>query len=540
MTNYAFRDDYTTSFTAAGRHDVRIGGEYVWFENPLRWCLRCDGEIDARGGPVPANIQALFPVWNDASTWNTAPLAAQTRWVYHSLSPTDSELGPFRQSHHRNIYAAWLQDDWHASDRLTLNLGLRYDFDDNGHSEKLEFLPWLPGNLPHDWNNLAPRLGVNYQVDDATVVRGGYGIFFAFAPNDGVQQTLGYCCHRFEWQIFNDNRPNFTSGEAGWFNGPKPSMEQALQNACDINHSRPGCSYRSLVQEIAYPGRRTSYSHQASLGVQRQLATDMSFQAGYVFTGGRLEEPSDSTVNVNLSYNPATGANYPFSDVSRRPFPDWGVVNFELLDGWSNYHAGNFTLTKRFSRRWQATATYTLSYFRDANPRRDQWYLGSNGVVARRPIGFAVARDLGGEYTFAAGDQRHRANVNGIWEMGLGVQLSGIYFFGSGERFSTNTGQDRRGEGGGEQRLRADGTIMPRNAVVGRPIHRVDMRLQKRLSLGGRRSLEGILEVFNLLNHANYGSYTTNESSTSYGQPAFNANIAYQPRMMQLGLRVVF
>jgi hypothetical protein len=161
---------------------------------------------------------------------------------------------------------------------------------------------------------------------------------------------------------------------------------------------------------------------------------------------------------------------------------------------------------------------------------------------------------MGGEYGPAgawlaggfgqSGDQRHRAVLNGLWEVGGGVQLSGIYFFGSGERFVTITGVDRRGEGGGGMapnlRLRADGSIIPRNDIVGEPIHRVDMRVQKRLPIAGRLSIDGILEVFNLLNHANYGSYVINESSPEYGKPAFNGNVAYQPRMMQLGFRVAF
>ncbi len=308
---------------------------------------------------------------------------------------------------------------------------------------------------------------------------------------------------------------------------------------------------RTLNQEINYPGRRTSYSHQASAGIQRQIGDAMSFEVNYVYTGGRLEENS---VNANLSYNPATGANYPFNDISRRPFPDWGLVNFELLEGWSNYQAADFTLTKRFSNRWQATATYTLAHFRDASPARDQWYVGPDGVATRRSIDFPLAADMGGEYGYAgsylaggfgqSGDQRHRAVLNGIWDVGAGVQLSGIYFFGSGERFSTTTGVDRRNEGIGaaarDLRLRADGSIMPRNAIVGEALHRVDMRVQKRLPIAGRLTVDGMFEVFNLFNHANYGAYVVNESSTEYGKPAFNGNIAYQPRMLQLGFRLTF
>jgi hypothetical protein len=311
--------------------------------------------------------------------------------------------------------------------------------------------------------------------------------------------------------------------------------------------------YRALNQEINYPGRKTSYSQQASAGVQRQFGDTMSFEANYVYTGGRREEPSN-TMNVNLTYNPATSANYPFSDVSHRAFPQWGLVNFELLEGWSNYHGWDFTFTKRFSNRWQASATYTLSFFNDANPTRDQWYVGTDGVVARRPIGFALAPDLGGEYGPAGayvgggaqggGDQRHRAVVNGIWDLGYGFQLSGIYFFGSGERRLTDTGVDYRDEGGGaavgRPRLRADGTILPRNNLVGDPIHRVDLRLQKRIPLGGRATIDGIFEVFNLFNHANYGSYVTNESSPLFGRPSFSDSLSYQPRMLQLGFRTTF
>ena len=87
-----------------------------------------------------------------------------------------------------------------------------------------------------------------------------------------------------------------------------------VQRACDINFVT-GCVYRSLTQEIDYPVRKTSYSHQVSAGIQRQFGNDMSVEVNYVFTGGRREETAQQ---VNLTYNPATGANYPFSDISRR------------------------------------------------------------------------------------------------------------------------------------------------------------------------------------------------------------------------------
>src|SRR5205809_3706956 len=80
------RDDLTTSL---GRHDLKMGGEYLRYHNEFRWCLRCDGVIQADNVAPPANLESLFPVWNDASTWILAPLASIPRWVYHSLSDTE-------------------------------------------------------------------------------------------------------------------------------------------------------------------------------------------------------------------------------------------------------------------------------------------------------------------------------------------------------------------------------------------------------------------------------------------------------------------
>jgi hypothetical protein len=71
-------------------------------------------------------------------------------------------------------------------------------------------------------------------------------------------------------------------------------------------------------------------------------------------------------------------------------------------------------------------------------------------------------------------------------------------------------------------------------------MHRVDMRMQRRFMLGRTLAVDGIVEVFNVFNHANYGSFTNNESSPSNGQPAQNLNVAYQPRMLQLGFRLAF
>ena len=395
------RDDFNTSYEWRGRHDVKLGGEYMWFLNDFRWCLRCTGTIDATGGAPPANLESLFPVWNDSSTWNLQPLTPITRFVQHSLTNTEHTYDVTR-----HLVSGWVQDDWRMGDRLTLNLGVRYDWDSNANNERLEFRPWLPGDLSRANANFAPRIGMNLLLNERTTLRGGYGLFFAFQPNDGVQQSKGYLCSvevnycaRFENQIFPDGRADFLPNwfgpgpsPEGQLGGPKPTGLEAVARACDVNGSAPGCVYRSLTQEINYANRPPQYSHQAGVGVQRQLADQMTVEVNFSYTAGRREEVP---MNGNLSYNEQTGANNSFSVVGLRPFPDWGIVNFEWLAGWSNYYGTDFTLTKRYSNNWQLSGSYTLAYFKDASPVREQWFIGNDGIVDHRPARFLAGAGHG-------------------------------------------------------------------------------------------------------------------------------------------------
>jgi hypothetical protein len=385
-------------------------------------------------------------------------------------------------------------------------------------------------------NNFAPRTGFAYQMTDRTVIRGGYGLFFTQLEADAAHQSQLQIEH-VSLTVVNDGRADFAVNP---FNGPAPSYDQVLATACDKTGNRPGCLRRTVANEIPFGAHDTSYSHMVSLGMQRQLGPVMAVESNYVFTGGRKEEYAP---NINLTYNPATGANLRFQDVALTPFPDWGVVRAEIMTKRSNYHGWENSFTKRFANRWQANATYTLAWFRDEDPSPFTVALDRTGPIATilTPLGFPVAEDIGGIYGLAATEQRHRATFNGIWDAGWGIQLSGLYFFGSGERFSTSWGGDLRNMGAASTgRLRADGQLTPRNNLVGEPIHRVDMRLMKRQRIVGRMTIDGMVEVFNLFNHENYGSYTTLESNAAYGRPSFNANVAYQPRIVQFGFRFAF
>jgi hypothetical protein len=88
--------------------------------------------------------------------------------------------------------------------------------------------------------------------------------------------------------------------------------------------------------------------------------------------------------------------------------------------------------------------------------------------------------------------------------------------------------------------------VIPRNALEGLPLHKIDLRLTKDIRIAGTLRAQLIGEVYNLFNHANYGSYNTTLSPTSaattalFGTPAQNTGNAYVPREGQLAFRIVF
>ena len=86
----------------------------------------------------------------------------------------------------------------------------------------------------------------------------------------------------------------------------------------------------------------------------------------------------------------------------------------------------------------------------------------------------------------------------------------------------------------------AIGEVVPRNALKGLPLHRIDLRVSKDIKLPGGMKLTGIAEVFNVTNHKNYGAYNAQVNSTTFGDPRQNLLNAYQPRVMQLAAKFSF
>ena len=548
QNTYTIHDDFTYSYDAKGHHDLRAGGEYLHLADVTRNCNQCGGTATVNGGPVPANITSLLPDPFNADTWKLADPAFGAIATRYSVGVSDASN--FLTISRLPKTAAWAQDDWKLTNKFTLNLGVRYDLIWNAFAQNVNFLPFNLPNRPQDANNIQPRLGFAYQLTNKTVLRGGAGLYY----NDELNTNMLWPISDLSIAVIgiDNTTPRRADFVANPFNGPLPTFAQALTRFCNAGggvadnpaytawaasgFAGPApCLLRDLQEQAPIPAySHVTHSWQSSIGIAQQFGNTTALQVDYVQTNSRNEKSIQD--NVNITFNPATGIPYSYDDVAHRAYPQFGVVGSIPHIGKSDLYAMQTSLTKRMANHWQASVTYTLSWFYSQDPPP---LSGLNEYTGPVPV------DMGNERSLSAFDQRNRAVFNGIYDVGHGFQLSGIYVYGSGLRDQIVCGCDARGlQISSIDRLRADdplgpnGSIIPRNSFVGQPIHRVETRVLQRIPLHGKATLAGSLEVFNLFNRKNYGAYDLTETSGTFLQPEPSANLSYAPRTVQLGFRL--
>ena len=173
--------------------------------------------------------------------------------------------------------------------KLTLSLGVRYDVDIAPIKEQWNPLFSSPDDAPTDWNNVQPRLGFAYRTGDSMVIRGGYGLFFEKLWTDRFQPYV------IQGTFVNTFAANFPVDRAdpGPSSGRLPT-DPLLVNGPVVNRtllsqlypegSRPRNTGNVFLDN---PDRRLPYSHQVSLGFERQFATRYWMGADYVHNAGR-------------------------------------------------------------------------------------------------------------------------------------------------------------------------------------------------------------------------------------------------------------
>src|SRR5262249_32329034 len=157
-----------------------------------------------------------------------------------------------------------------------------------------------------------PRLGFTESLTDRTVLRGGFGRYYADIGANRAYWT-DIAGQTASIQVLNDGRPDFVTNP---FNGPNPTYEQVLAKLCSNNNNAPGCFRRTITSTLSGSVNDIPYSWQGSMGGQHQFNDSIEVDADYLFNGQRGLLVG---INRNLAYNPATGANYAYTDVSHLP-----------------------------------------------------------------------------------------------------------------------------------------------------------------------------------------------------------------------------
>jgi hypothetical protein len=465
----------------------------------------------------------------------------------------------------------YVHDDWRVSSKLTLNLGLRYDFITpalEANDAQTNFDPAGSGSLVFaksgsleqrglvkpDRNNFAPRVGFVYRANEKTVVRGGYGVFYNLFDRVGSEDQLA-----LNVPGLINNSVTQTSGSPVFF--LKDGFPASFLTAPNLDPAA-GQLRRLRIRAVSNEAPKTTLQ-QASLGFQRELPGNLVLTVDGIYTKGTNLA---SLVNLNQPL-PLNGGDAK----GPLPYPNFGFVEWRAQDGKSEYKGIDFGLEKRFSHGYGLGLSYTLGDSKD-NTSEQLTTQGSSSFPQD-------SRDFSGWYGPSDYDVRHRLTVNFVAELpfgrnkkwaqsGVGAALlgdwtvSGIFAARSGRPFtvnqsSNNVGQsmtglpDQKGDATGAQTVEqwfdpsafspvASGVFgnEQRNGLRGPDWRSFDLSLQRAISFGPRLRATLRWDAFNLFNRTNFGLPNRNISDTA--TVGTITSLGGDPRIMQLSLRVAF
>jgi hypothetical protein len=492
------------------------------------------------------------------------------------------------------MISGFFEDDWKATPKLTLNLGLRYDFATpalNGKNQMANFDP-TAGALVFagtsglksrslvnpNYTNFGPRVGFAWSPDQKTVLRGGYGIYYTVFERYGSEDQLAL-------------NPPFLINKVQSAASTSTTPVMIAQQGFPANYLDP--STINLQNLTAFhvramdPHAPTPYVQQWSFGVQRAIGNSWTAEVDYVGTKSthldllrNYNQPLIAGNTVETTLNSA-GKLSPII-----PYPTFGEIEYTDAIGYGNYNGLQASLKRRFLQGLSLQAAYTYSHSLDNAPEE----LETNSGDA--PNG----RDAGSWYGNSDFDVRNRVSVNYVWELpfGHGKQMlnhgplswifgdfrtSGVYTFYSGHPFTVNSGSTlasaldpygfstatpflvgkphRVGDPACWFYISANSAcskLAPnltdaykappsgqfgnsgRNTLTGPRTDVFDAALMRDIPIE-RVNIQARWEVFNVTNTPDFGQPGNNITSSSAGSIT---TLAGDPRVMQFALRVSF
>jgi hypothetical protein len=433
--------------------------------------------------------------------------------------------------------ALFAQDDWTISDRLTIKAGLRYQ---RQFMYDTDFTVSAPGGtsytyqIPEDTNNIAPRVAVVFDPrgDGRSSIHGSYGIFYDNHILANAQIAEGIDGTELRTRVVG------IPGSIGAWNAPGRRIAEG---------SAP---YASLVI-AADPGLETPYAHQASVGYDRSIGSNMAVSADLLYVRGYNQLGT-------IDYNPRVPAlGHPQrrpNDINGQPGTSASILQYTSF-GETEYQGLTLAFNRRLANRFQYLMSYTLSKAEDTSTDFQSNFITMENGRGRDmsdptglPIGFDPELDRGP----ATHDQRHRFVLSGLYQAPFGFNLSTIITAASGRPYTPLAGFDfnQDGDGGAfpSDRARTNpadpSTAVGRNSEVMDNIFNVDARISKRFSFGPSIAFEGIVDVFNLFDRVNYTEINNIFGPGAYpgaGVPSYGLYEQAQPgRQFQLGAKFVF
>ncbi len=411
-------------------------------------------------------------------------------------------------------FGGFVQDHWSLRRQLTIDLGMRYDFER------------LPAGFNQDTNNVSPRIGLAWSPSSRWVFRAGYGIFF----DRYVLVNLTRAIEKNGSQTFeqvadgNTSASIFAAATGGPLSAPAPAIAPSI--------FRPDARMA------------TPYSQQASAGAEYLLAKNLTLRGDYLFVHG-LKLPR--TINVNLlspvvlTLANASSLGIPNptpQQIGREVFRP-GRLNPQFDDIYqlqnsaeSTYNGGSLTLSRRMNEELEFSASYTLSKtFDNASDYDEQ---------PENPI------NLTAENAISRQQQQQRFVFNALWDLPIGgeeeksgkseenagwltqtfshIEVAPILTLESGRPVNPLTGLDSNHSHAFP--LSARPLALSRNSLKTPELFNMDLRVLKYFPFGGAKRLDVVAEFFNLFNRTNVSQINPVFGSGSAPIPGFTQPVA--------------